>query len=175
VKVNEKTLDYSANASSPGWRYEGNSLTTVITLPALPVGEGVSIVVRRDRALMKRRAELDDFAGTMTRLREAYDTLNQTWPIGWSPDDLVDAMQTGDRLSYHPELAGEQITRLREMLPNVATGVNGLEQNLSKREALTKRLSAEYKSAGAQEIGANYREKLARAKAAIADVPGPQQ
>ncbi len=48
----------------------------------------------------------------MTRLREAYDALNQTWPIAWSPDELIDAMQTGDRLSYFPQQAGELLTPL---------------------------------------------------------------
>jgi alpha-glucosidase len=132
--------------------------------------------VRRSRELVARRAELDDFAGTMTRLREAYDAMNQTWPVSWSPDDLVDAMQTGDRLSYHPELAGEQLTHLRAMLPKVAASTKALEEGSSEqqRQALAERLRKEYKSEMADKIVTEYQNKLSRAKAALADVPGAQ-
>jgi alpha-glucosidase len=172
VEVNGKALSYTGKASTSGWRYEGNTLTTVINIPVFSTTEEVKIVVRRAASLEQREAELDDFAGTMTRLREAYDALNQTWPIGWSPDDLVDAMQTGDRLSYHPELAGEQLTHLREMLPKVPAAVDELEKNLGEqqRQALAQRLKTEYKSDQEQNVGASYKEKLARARAALADV-----
>jgi len=177
VEVNGKALSYTARSSASGWHFEGNTLTTVINIPALPTKEAVSIVVRRAAKLEQREAELDDFAGTMTRLREAYDALNQTWPIGWSPDELVDAMQTGDRLSYHPEVAGEQITHLREMLPKVPGSINRLEQSLGEQErrALAERLKTEYKSDKEQNVGASYKEKLARARAALADIDGSAQ
>jgi len=70
----------------------------------------------------------------MTRLREAYDSLNQTFPIAWSPDELVDAMQTGDRLSYYPQQAGEQLTHYREVLPQAITKVKELEKPPSQQE-----------------------------------------
>jgi alpha-glucosidase len=175
VEVNGKALNDMGTASGPGWRFEGNTLTTVINTSAFPKSEAVNIVVRRAANLEQRQSELDDFAGTMTRLREAYDALNQTWPIGWSPDDLVDAMQTGDRLSYHPELAGEQITHLRAMLPKVPSAIDELEKNLGEqqRQALAQRLKTEYKSDQEQNVGASYKEKLARARAAITDVYNP--
>ncbi len=170
VEVNGKSLNYSAKAS-PGWRFEGNTLTTVIDIPASPTTEEVNVVVRRAADLERREAELDEFAGTMTRLREAYDALNQTWPMGWSPDELVDAMQTGDRLSYRPELAGEQITHLRAMLPGLSAAIDQLEKKLSEQQqqALAQRLKTEYKSDKEQNVGASNQEKLARARAAIAD------
>jgi hypothetical protein len=171
VEVNGKALDYSAQMS-PGWRFEGNTLTTVINVAAVPTSEEVSIVVHRSADLERRETDLDDFAGTMTRLREAYDALNQTWPMGWSPDDLVDAMQTGDRLTYHPELAGEQITHLRAMLPKLFDAIDHLEKNLSQQQqqALAQRLKTEYKSDKEQNVGASNQEKLARARAAITDI-----
>jgi len=177
VTVNGSTLKYSAEVASPGWRFAGNTLTTVITVPPVPVNAALTIRVQRSGGLLARRAELDDFAGTMTRLREAYDALNQTWPIAWSPDDLVDAMQTGDRLSYHPELAGEQITQLHAMLPKLDAGIEALEKLSSEeeRKALAQRLKTEFKSEGAKEPGADFKEKLARARAAIADIVGPKQ
>jgi alpha-glucosidase len=95
--VNEHPLTYTAQKGTWGWRFEGNTLTTIITVPRTAVTTPVTVRVRRSAALFSRRKELDGFAGAMTRLREAYDNLNQTFPIAWSPDELVDAMQTGDR------------------------------------------------------------------------------
>ena len=108
----------------------------------------------------------------MTRLREAYNALNQTWPIGWSPDLLVDAMQAGDRLSYHPELAAEQIARLHTILPKLPSSIEELERNSTEQERkeLAERLKTEFKAKTAKQIGADYKKKLMRAKAAIADV-----
>jgi alpha-glucosidase len=122
---------------------------------------------------VKRHAELDGFAGALTRLRDAYDALNQTWPIGWSPDDLIDAMQTGDRLSYHPELAREQIPRMYAMLPKLVASIDALGKNLSEqeRQALAQRLNQEYQGKGEKNIAADYRDKLARARAAVMDIP----
>jgi len=47
--------------------------------------------------------EIDGFAGQMTRLRGAYDALQQTGPVAGPSNALIDAMQTGDCLSYYPE------------------------------------------------------------------------
>ena len=172
VTVNGTALAYSAETSSPGWRFEGNTLTTVITLRASPLTENVTVEVRRRSDLVARRGELDDFGGTMTRLREAYNTLNQLWPLGWSPDVLVDAMQTGDRLSYDPRLAAEQVPRLNAMISRVEASIDQLQQHVTEqqRQAMAKRLNQEFKQKGAKEAVADYKDKFSRAKAAVADI-----
>jgi hypothetical protein len=123
VTVNGKPVQYTRKKDAPGWRYEGNTLTTVIRTERFSTARPVEIRVRRAAALVARRPELDGYAGAMTRLRACYDTVNQTWPIAWSPDPLVDAMQSGDRLGYHPERAGEELKHFREMLPQAASAV----------------------------------------------------
>jgi len=172
VSVNGKPLPCTKNVDSPGWHFDGNTLSTVITLPALSVSEKVNVLVRRTQDLVNRRDELDGFAGSMTRLREAYDTLNQTWPIGWSPDDLIDAMQSGDRLSYHPELAPVEIPKLHAMMPAVMASIDNLGKNVSEqeRQALAQRLNQEYQGKGNEKLAIDYRDKLARAKAAVSDI-----
>ena len=52
----------------------------------------------------------------MTRLRSAYDALQQTSPVSAAPDPLIDAMQSGDRISYHPERAPEEIAHFHDVL-----------------------------------------------------------
>ncbi len=53
----------------------------------------------------------------MARLRETYNALNMTPPAATPPDILIDAMQTGDRMGYHPELAQKEIAHFREVMP----------------------------------------------------------
>jgi len=59
----------------------------------------------------------------MTRLRAAYDAMQQTWPVSAPPDALIDVMQTGDRLGYHPERAAEEIAHFHEELPKAQSAV----------------------------------------------------
>ncbi len=115
-----------AAASEPGWSFIGNTLTTVIPTPSFSTASKVIIEVRRAPGLMARRGELDGFAGAMTRLRGAYDALQQTWPVATPPDALIDAMQTGDRLGYHPERAAEEIEHFHEALPQAQAAVAAL-------------------------------------------------
>jgi alpha-glucosidase (family GH31 glycosyl hydrolase) len=124
VTVNGKPVQYTRKRDVPGWRYEGNTLSTIIRTDRVSTAKPVEIRVRRTAALIARRSELDGYAGAMTRLRACYDTVNQTWPIAWSPDALVDAMQSGDRLGYHPERAAEEIKHFHDVLPEASSAVN---------------------------------------------------
>ena len=124
VSVNGKPVA-QAEPGKAGWSYIGNTLTTVIPTPRFSTAERVTIEVRRAAGLMARRGELDGFAGAMTRLRGAYEGLQQTWPVSAPPDALIDAMQTGDRLGYHPEQAAEEIAHFHEVLPRAQAIVEG--------------------------------------------------
>ncbi len=109
VSINGTAVRQSHAKGDGGWTFEGNTLTTVIPIPTRSVTAKTTIEITRANGLTARRGELDGFAGTMTRLRGAYDAMQQTWPVSAAPDALADAMQTGDRLSYHPELVQEEI------------------------------------------------------------------
>ena len=100
-----------------GWTFEGNTLTTVIPTASFSTASKVVIEVRRDPKLMAQRNELDGFAGAMTRLRDAYHDLQKTSPVSGPPDALIDAMQTGDRISYHPQRAAEEIAHFQGSSP----------------------------------------------------------
>jgi alpha-glucosidase len=175
VTVNGRTLTHTFREGAPGWRFQGNTLTTIITIPKTAVTQPVTIRITRSADLLARRAELNGFAGAMTRLREAYDVLNQTWPIAWSPDELIDAMQTGDRLNYYPEQAGEQLAHYHSVLPQAIAKVNELAKPPSQRdiETLAKRIEVDPKSAQVQKKVAEYSDRVARAQAALADVRTP--
>jgi alpha-glucosidase (family GH31 glycosyl hydrolase) len=132
VTVNGRPVP-EGGAGKRGWTFEGNTLTTVIPTAGYDVAERVTIEVRRSNALMKRRNDLDGFAGWMTRLRGAYDALQQTWPVAWPPDALIDAMQTGDRIGYHPGEAGDEITHLHDMLPKAQAAVAEVNSSFAQK------------------------------------------
>ncbi len=174
VEVNGQPLDMLAPAmkqGTAGWRYEGNTLTTVITVPSLPITVDVKVVVHRNAALAARDSELDGFTGLMTRLHEAYDSLNQVWPLGWSPDALVDSMQTGDRLSYHPQNAAAEFDHLRAVLPQALAALRDLAKPMD--EALQKQVlevvGSDAKSPAALDRIAKYKQQTARALAQFKD------
>jgi len=159
-----------------GWRYEGNTLTTVITVPSLPISVDVKIVLHRNAALVARDSELDGFAGLMTRLHEAYDSLNQVWPLGWSPDALIDAMQTGDRLSYHPQNAAAELDHLYAVLPQALAALEDLAKPMDEatQKQVLEVVGADAKSPAALDRIARYQQDTARALAQFDDAMPPK-
>lgn len=133
VTVNGVAVPQANDLGKGGWSFIGNTLTTVIPIAAQSTAKPVTIVVRRTRGLTARRGELDGFAGFMTRLRAAYDALQQTWPVSQPPDPLIDVMQTGDRLGYHPERAQEEIAHFHQTLPQAQSAVASLGQDFQRR------------------------------------------
>jgi len=142
VTVNGIAVKHAAVLSKTGWSFEGNTLTTVIPVPSISVSAKVLVEIRRAPGLTDRRAELDGYAGTMTRLRGAYNNLRAATPVTDAPDLLIQAMQTGDRLSYHSETAVAEITNLHKTLPQlksaVATIDNGFATQLDQYVAQAK-------------------------------------
>ena len=116
-----------------GWSFEGNSLTTIIPVASLSTAAKVTIEVRRAAGLTARRGELDGFNGAMARLRETYNALNMTPPAGAPPDILIDAIETGDRLGYHPERAQKEIDHFRQVLPQAQVAVKKVVEDGQKR------------------------------------------
>ena len=172
VTVNGRSLTLTSEQNKVGWHYDGNTLDTVITTPHFPVSSTVTVQVKRSADLVARREELDGFAGAMTRLLEAYDSLNETWPLGWSPDELIDAMQSGDRLSYHPEAAAKELTHYSEVLSKAREQVQALTKGLSQEqmEKVATRVGQDWKSDAAKKKISEYNERVARAAAEIADI-----
>ncbi len=169
VSVNGHPLQYSPAKGATGWRYEGNTLTTVIDIPQRSVHERTIVRIHRAPALFARRPELDGFAGAMTRLQEVYDALNHTWPTGWAPDDLIDAMQTGDRISYKPSTAPSELARFHQRLPQAIDEVLALRPWTSQEQ---QEFAARYHwpPSTAQEQAESYKQLILKAQAAVHDM-----
>jgi alpha-glucosidase (family GH31 glycosyl hydrolase) len=133
VSVNGAPVQHAGPTGEGGWRFEGNTLTTAIPVPAGSVSERVTVEVRRADGSTARRSGLDGFAGAMSRLRGAYDAMHQTWPLSSPPDILVDAMQSGDRLGYYPEKATEEIAHFHEVLPQAQAAIDNSAKGFAQR------------------------------------------
>ncbi len=107
----ELTLGAPGDAGA-GWSFDGNMLSTIVRVPSHAVTAGMRIEVTRAPGSLAKRGEMDGFAGATARLHTAYDTLNTEWPlVQWSPDALIHAWQTGDRMSYYPETAAAELDK----------------------------------------------------------------
>ena len=122
-----------------GWHFEGNTLTTVV--PVAPTSAAVKVIieVRRAAGLTAQRGQLDGFAGTLTRLRGAYDAIWSTHPAAAPPDALVEAMQTGDRLTYHPETAASELANFHAAVEKAQAAVAAINAEFAQRLADTSR------------------------------------
>lgn len=176
VTANGKPLMYTTKTGATGWHYEGNTLTTIITVPSMSTSKQLVVHVRRPMKLIERRAELDGFAGSMTRLREAYDALNRTYPLGfWSPDDLIDAMQTGDRLTYHPEMISKEMAHFQAVLPQALASVEKMPDAAAVEER--QRLARQTDPTDQKSMQAKfdqYNHDIAQAITQIEDIGEPE-
>ena len=159
VTVNGVAVGRAGLNGKGGWSFEGNTLTTVIPVASESVAAKVIIEVHRGAGLSARRNELDGFAGAMTRLRATYDALNGMWPVAMPPDVLIDAMQSGDRLGYHPERATEEIAHFHQILPQAQSTVAQLTKSVKDRlEEYADRMSKDH--ARQADIAAQMQRRL---------------
>jgi alpha-glucosidase len=133
VTVNGKALKPVKPGEPGGWTYEGNTLTTVIPVPAQSTAAKVVVEVRRAKGLTAHREEIEGFAGKMTLLRDAYDAMQATGPVAGPSLALIDAMQSGDRLSYFPEKIESELKHLQEAMSQAQADVAALDKEFEKR------------------------------------------
>lgn len=125
VRWRGRSLPYGgADTVSGAWTYDGQRLTTVVRLPPTPVAEGAMVDVRfppgRDDSL------LDGVPGRLSRMARAMGILNTLWPTEWSPESLIDLVQTGNRMTLRPGAAEAELLRLRSELPAALEDVRGM-------------------------------------------------
>jgi alpha-glucosidase (family GH31 glycosyl hydrolase) len=171
VTVNGVAVKHVGVPGKGGWNFEGNTLTTVIPVASRGVTTKVTIEVHRAAGLTGRREELDGFAGAMTRLRSAYESTRALSPISDAPDILIDAMQTGDRLSYHPEQAEAEITHLHKILPQAQAAVAAIDAAVPAQvEAWVAREKVQPSEGIPVDYNKEAQRRLAAVKKAVAQV-----
>jgi alpha-glucosidase len=170
VTVDGVAVKQAGPVGKNGWGFEGNTLTAIIPIDRKSTASKVVIEVRRAAGLIARRAELDGFNGAMARLRGTYDALNSTPPLASPPDILIDAMQTGDRMGYHPDTAEKEIAHFHEILPQAQAAVNKLVQDGKQRlDEFGQRLHQEAGAVNVQAERQKRADALDRAEKLVAD------
>ena len=159
-----------------GWSYDATTLTTIVRTRTVSTASPVTVSVKIKPSLAPQRALLEGFAGKMTRLREAYDILNATWPNGWSPDQLIDAMQTADRIAYHPQDAFAELSSLQEKLaalPQQIAAMHATEDSSEFKAAIAANLFGQPQKPE-EDIITRYHNLVDLGLAHLADILPPQ-
>jgi alpha-glucosidase (family GH31 glycosyl hydrolase) len=168
VSVNGKSLVYEKRKGEAGWRFDGNTLTTIVSTPRFRLGDAVTIRVKTGLEMARSLPLLDGFAGKVARLRESYDLLNANWPAAWSPDSLVGAMQMGDRLTYYPNTALAELSVLEQRLAAVPGAIQAMRATESSPQ-FAKTASDSSPDQPNARLAA-YNSTIATAMAHIADI-----
>lgn len=113
VSVNGHSLNFTVRKNVAGWRYDGNTLTTIIPVPPTDVAKSVVVDVIRDVAPVATMEGRDGFAGRLSLLRASYAALAPFERFLHAPDALVAALQTGDRISYCASCAVDELGQFK--------------------------------------------------------------
>ena len=109
------------SVSGGTWTYDGATLTTTITVPPAPVNQRVEVVVKSPKG------PVDGVRGEIARLRTAMEILDTTWPNGWSPDALIEAAQTGRRITLKPSTAKDELEKLQREFPAIVDAISKMD------------------------------------------------
>jgi alpha-glucosidase len=109
------------SVSGGTWRYDGATLTTIITVPSTPVNQRVEVLVKT------ATAPISGVRGQLARLRTAMEILETSWPNGWSPDILIEAVQTGRRITLQPSTARAELEKLQRDMPAIVDAISKMD------------------------------------------------
>jgi alpha-glucosidase (family GH31 glycosyl hydrolase) len=127
VLCNGQTIEYSSLQGPVGWCYDGDKLTTTIRLPTFDVSRKVEVIINLPASAVGKSSLLDGARGLLARLRRVMPLLNSTWPKEWSPEILVRAAQTGNRIGLHPADALSELEGLQRDLPELIKQIRALD------------------------------------------------
>ncbi len=116
------------SVSGGTWRYDGATLTTIITVSPTPIDRRVDVVVNGAAAPVDL---VSGVRGELSRLRTAMEILDASWPNGWSPDIVIDAAQTGRRITLHPETARAELEKLHAEAPAIVDAISKMDVDCS--------------------------------------------
>jgi len=110
-------VPYRPDGSAPGWRYDGDRLTTIVSLPRGDVSTRKELVVTQPTG--PDGTLLNAVPGRLLRLKRGLRMLEALWPADWPSDAYVALTQTGRRLTLQPDSAAAELRRFREQWPQV--------------------------------------------------------
>jgi alpha-glucosidase len=123
----EVPYDLHGKPGTLHWQYDGNQIAIVVHLPAQSVRHPLEVSLRLQS--LDDLELLNGVQGKIWRLKKVMHLLNKyaTKTKDWSPDFLVEAAQTGTRLSLRPETALEELRKLENIVPEVIREIYPVE------------------------------------------------
>lgn len=143
VTCNGRPVAFSREEGGTGWRYDGEKAQAAISLPRFKVTRKVEVRVRFPTAFEAKASLLDGVPGRLARLRAAATHLKNGWPRTWAPDALVEAAQTGRRISLDPATAAAELEKLQRSLPALIEEIGRLEAKAEPIERARAQLGVE--------------------------------
>jgi alpha-glucosidase len=135
---------HGSSGPDAGWWYDGARVTTIISLPATSTDRRTQIIIRYPADQATTRRLVGGVPAAISRLRTAMTMINSTWPAEWSPDVLVHAVQTGNRLSLNPDRAMAELGLFQEELPKTVAFL----QTLAIEERVKRGVAAHLREIG---------------------------
>jgi alpha-glucosidase len=133
ISVNGLPIAYTGpEAAASGWRFDGNTMTTIIKLPKFSITGKVEVLVKYPAHSGEDEAFLNGAAGKIARLIGTMHILEHSWDRGWAPDILIDAAQTGRRISLHPDSALVELRRLNTNWPDILKAIDSMDVDRTK-------------------------------------------
>jgi hypothetical protein len=111
----------------PQWWFDGQSGTTVVSVPWTKISAGVELRVAPSAVPAPLALLADGLPGVLARLHDLHDLVNRGWPKAVPPDLLLNLAQTGNRMSLKPETALDELAALAKGLPQLARVIAKLE------------------------------------------------
>ncbi len=174
VSVNGIAVPMEHSEGKPGWRFEGNTLTTIIPVGTHATTRPVIIRVERSAELVARRSDLNGFAGRMERLRLVREILQGNFPLDGPTHALIRVAQTGDRLTYYPDTASAELSRFSSLLQAETDSANAEANGLSpeKIKKYQAQFGERWQTPELQQRVAQTNDHLRRAAALLSDASG---
>ncbi len=114
----------SIAGAKANWKYDGDKLMAAVYLPETSVHTEVNVTIKFTAPINDEA--LYGVAGKIKRLKEAMGILNHLWSEDWSPDSLIVAAQTGNRMTLFPTTAAQEIKRFDSILPLLRKEIDNL-------------------------------------------------
>jgi alpha-glucosidase len=130
VSFNGRPVPFSREGVVPGWHYDGDHLTTIVSIPRQPLTHKVEVTVSLPASAIGKDQLLQGAAGAIARVKGAMAMAEMSWPNGWAPDVMIHAAQTGNRIALKPATAVEELERLQHDLPEITARLQALAQEL---------------------------------------------
>jgi hypothetical protein len=143
VTCNGAIVPFAHEAHAPSWRYEGDELMLVISLPRFSMQEKVEVRITTAEEQLAHGHLLDGVRGKLARLRRVMPWLNQLWPQEWSPEEVIRAAQTGRRMSLQPKSALHELKELEQSCAAAAAAIANLHADKRIRGRALRHLRAE--------------------------------